>query len=651
MVRITKAFINKLNKDPIGTLSELKIDEIVTIIQKSNQAYYNQTPMFQDDIYDTIKEYLESKDPNNPILKAVGAAVNGDKVELPYFMGSLDKIKADEKAIEKFKHAYTCSYVVSDKLDGNSALFCVDSNDSNGKYKLYSRGDGEQGQDISHLLPFIQNIPKLTVSNLAVRGELIMSKQDFKSVDHKGANARNMVAGIINAKLPDLETAKMVQFVAYELINPRMVPEVQFNHMQKLGFKVAFNILVSEANLSNTYLSEILVSRRQHSDFEVDGIVIMHNHLHNRVKENPKHAFAFKNVQTMEKAEVVVTKVEWNVSKDGFLIPVVNFQPVKLAGVMIQKASGFNGKYIKDNKIGPGSRIVIIRSGDVIPYIVQTLTPAATGEAQMPEVAYEWSSTNIDIKIKAGQDAEADSLVELKNIQYFFDKIDVKGVSSATIAKVYNAGFKTIKSIINITTENLMKIDGFKEKSATNFVSGMRESINGLECVKVMDASNAFGRGFGEKKLKLILDNFPAILTERYVPTIEQLKGIKGIEQKTAQQFIVQMPKFFKFYDDCGLNSCSLAERSVKSVTGMTPVSPQSQKLKDVVVVFTGFRNKEFELLVQSQGGTVSTTINKKTTHLIVKDINGKESSKEQKARELGVRIITLENFKTEYRL
>jgi DNA ligase (NAD+) len=641
MVKITKALITKLTKNPIPTLDTLSEEDVAQIIQKANYEYRNsKTTMFSDDLFDLIKDYLEMKNPNHPILNSIGAAATRDKVELPFFMGSLDKIKNDDKLVEKFKVTYTCSYVVSDKLDGNSALYYTDNE---GKPFLFTRGDGSIGQDISHLLPFIANIPKADTKVTAVRGELIISRKDFETVKDKGANARNMVAGIINAKLPDLEIAKLVQFVAYELINPRHAPENQFDIMEKMGFKAVFHKTFSDQALNNSLLSDILVNRRKGSPYEVDGIVVMHNAMHNRVKDNPKYAFAFKSVHTMDKAEVVVTNIDWNISKDGYIIPVVQFNPVHLAGVTIQKANGFNGKYINDNKLGPGSRIIIMRSGDVIPYIVEVLTPSATGKPSMPELQYDWNKSGVDIIVKQGVDGNDD--MKLKTIEYFFNKLDIKGVSTGTIAKIFKAGFQDVRSITKITVQDLLKIDGFQIKSAEKIYSALQDGVKDVDCVTLMDASNTLGRGMGSKKIVLIVDAFPTILTKKYVPSIDELIVLKGIEKKTAEVFIQNLPAFFSFYETCGIKCGKVVEE----------VTPISTKYSGMTFVFTGFRSKELEDHITSNGGVISGTLNKKTTTLVVKDKDGKESSKIQKVKEIEdknnikIKVVSKDEFMTAF--
>ena len=627
-MRVTKKFLTDLKNNPIVVLDKLEEADIAKLIQKANLAYRNgKDLLMSDDMYDSVIEYMEKRNPEHPVLKAIGAAVtSGKKVKLPYFMGSLDKIKTDDKLIDKFTTQYKCSYIVSEKLDGNSALYTGG--------KLYTRGDGTEGQDISHLINVVKHLPKLNDGGIAVRGELIISRRDFEKVKDKGANARNMVAGLLNAKTPDLELARNIQFVAYELISPEMLPELEFKFMQDLGFKVVKAHLVSQDVMTTSYLSDVLIDSRKNSEFEVDGIVIMHNGIHKRVSgENPKYAFAFKSVATMEKAEVIVTKVEWNLSKDGYLIPVVQFNAVHLAGVMIQKAHGFNGKYIKDNVIGPGSRIVIMRSGDVIPYILEVLAPSETKQPSMPTVEYEWTDTGVDIKLK---NKDGNEELALKNIQYFFDKIDVQGVSSGTIKRLFVAGYKDIKSIIQITKDDLLKVDGFKTKSADNFMTAIKNAFKEVDCIKLMDASNVLGRGMGAKKIKLIVDNIPKIRESQYIPKTEELIAIKGIEKKTAETFVANLPAYHKFVKNIGIQCFSSKPIKSKQST--------DSSLEGQIIVFSGFRDKDLEEKIIEAGGKVSTTVSSKTTLMLVKTQDA-SSSKVVKANELGIPIKLASEF------
>lgn len=641
MFKLTKANITKLVKAPLDILKTLSEDDIASIIQQANHSYYNEKqPVFSDNIYDLIKDYLEEKNPSHPILKHVGAAVEDRKEALPYYMGSLDKIKGET---DKFTKKYPGSYLVSDKLDGNSGLFTF----TKGVSKLYSRGDGKIGQNASHVIPFIQGLPSQIKEDIAVRGEIIISKNNFEKLKDKGANARNMVAGMLNAKVPDLQVAKATKFIAYEIISPRMEPADQIPYMKKLGFEPVHNIVLQESDLTNSKLSEILTKRREDSPFEIDGIVVMHNKIHNRVNEgNPPYGFAFKSIHTMAKAEVIVQSVEWNLSKDGYLVPTVLFGSVALGGVSIQRATGFNAKFIVDNKIGPGSKIIIMRSGDVIPYIHQVLNPSETGEPQMPDVPYIWNDTEVNIMIPDEHKKDNDEL-QLKNLEHFIKKIEITGLGPGNIKKLFDAGFKTPRALFAASAKDLLKVEGFQAKTADKIHNAIQEKNGKLTCLQLMEASNTLGRGLGGKKLELITDAFPTILTSRYVPTVSELINIKGVEKTTANLFISNLPQFFKFIDDNKLG-CASAAPAPAGPSGTPLAAPSNNKLAGKKIVFTGFRNKDWEKDIKSFGGEVSSGVSKNTSLVVAKDVN-EDSTKIANAKKYGIPIISIEQFQKDY--
>lgn len=636
-MKLTQVFLKKLIASPKSVLNTLSEDEVAEIIQKANHSYYHtKKPLFSDNIFDLIKDNLEDKNPNHPILKHVGAAVSDkDKVRLPYFMGSLDKIK-DEKNIQKFVSTYGGPYLVSDKLDGNSGLYVFNEK----KAKLYSRGDGTYGQDISHLLPFLNSVPQIK-KDMAVRGEIIITKKNFEKLEHKKqANARNMVAGLINSKTPDLEIAKYTDFVAYEVIFPVLLPDMQMSFLKENGFNTVSHELYTSINIEG--LSKYLIERRNISPYEIDGIVVTDDKIYKRVSENPSYSFAFKSVLTMEEAEVIVNKVEWNVSKDGYMVPVITFNPVQLDGVSIARTHGFNAKFIKDNVIGPGSKIIIIRSGAVIPYCKEVLSPSETGEPDMPDISYEWSSTGVDI-VMSKESLENSEDVAFKNIEYFFNKLDVKGLSTGNLKKIFNAGHKIVKDILDITVEDLKKIDGFKDKMAQKVYDAILDTKKEISCVVLMDASNTVGRGMGAKKIELVLNAFPKIVSERYVPTVSELVTLKGIEKKTAELFITNLPKYFAFVDK---NKLTCYMNKEPSDTDIIPEVPFKQNLVGHKIVFTGFRDTELEDLSKVHGGIVSSGVNKTTTIVVSKDLSA-ESSKVAKGREVGAKIMSIGDFKS----
>jgi NAD-dependent DNA ligase len=276
------------------------------------------------------------------------------------------------------------------------------------------------------------------------------------------------------------------------------------------GFETVLNRTVMQKDLSNELLSEVLVKWRAEYLYEIDGVIVTDDKLYPRKSGNPTHSFAFKMVLSDQIAEVKVVDVIWNPSKDGYLKPRVQIEPVQLGGVKIEFATGFNGAFIEQNKIGIGALIQIIRSGDVIPHIRSVTTPAE--EAKMPSVPYKWNDTHVDVML---EDAASDTTVREKNITGFFRGIGVDGLSSGNIARIIAAGFDTVPKVIQMTKADFLKVDGFKDKLATKIYEGIQNKLSEASIITLMSASNIFGRGFSDKRVELVLESYPNVLTSQ----------------------------------------------------------------------------------------------------------------------------------------
>jgi DNA ligase (NAD+) len=419
-------------------------------------------------------------------------------------------------------------------------------------------------------------------------------------------------------------------------MSPRYKQSIAYEIIGKMNIPVVGNILLENDKLTLETLSNLLQKWRKDSKYEIDGIVVHHNSVHKIVSgKNPKYAFAFKTILTHEQAEVIVTDVEWNVSKHRYLKPLVKFNEVTLGGVNIKQATGFNGSFIEKNKIGPGSHIIIVRSGDVIPHILNVLTASANGKPKMPEVPYKWTDTNVDILLL---DSEKNKEQDVQSFTHFMKTLDITGVKEGVISKMYDAGYDTLGKIIRISVEEIAAIPGFQEKSASKTYE-MLQKVHEAECNKLLTASNAFGRGFGERKLKIITEEYEYVAYNRekaFKLKIEDIEKLKGMARISAMQFIEGLPKFFEFCDELGI-------KCKKEKKKGAPVDKNSI-LNGKKIVFSGFRNKEFEKNIEENGGVVTTSVSKSTDYLIVKS-EDETSTKIDKANELGVTIMTMKDF------
>ena len=617
---------------------KLKAKDLVKILKEADDAYHNKGKIIMpDDQYDLIKDHLRKIAPKNPYFKLVGfKPPEKFKIKLPYYLGSQNKIKyGNIKELDNWFSKYNkpFEYVISEKLDGISCLFIND-----GEIKIFTRGDGVYGTDITYIKDYIK-FPTKIPEGFAIRGELLLSKKNWELMKDIGANARNVVAGIINSKTINKKVLEKIEFVVYDVFSDRIKNEDALKLAKKLKFKVVKHKVFKD-RLSNEHLFELLKDFKKNSEYEIDGIVITHNKSYEiKDGENPPYSFAFKSNELLDVAQVVVTNVEWNISKDRYMKPIVQFNPVKLNGVVIKQATGFNADFIEKNKIGVGSIINIQRSGEVIPHIVSIIKEADNGLPLMPTIAYKWNKTHIDI-IADLDDKHRD--VDIKNFTFFMKSLKIKGVSEGILSKLYDNGYDTLKKIIEITKEEILEIAGFKEKSASNLLEALEE-IKKKNCNEIMIASNIIGRGLGEKKLELILKNFPEICQNKKKGLdikIEDLMKINGMGELTSQLFLDNLMKFYEFYDDLGFK-LKKVDVIIKEKDGI---------FKNIYFVFTGFRSDEIEKFIKDNGGDVENNITSKTNFLIMKDRN-KITNKIEKAVEKGVQLISKDDFVKKYKL
>ena len=617
---------------------KLNKKELVELLIKSDNQYYNSgKPIFTDFEYDEIKEYLRSIDKKNNYFKLIGADVNDDnKVKLPFFLGSQDKIKDDDKTLQKWIKKYNdpSSYIIGEKLDGISCLI-VFNNDKDNKILIYTRGNGIYGQNISHLKNKINGIPLNIKDKISVRGEIIINKSNWEKISHKGSNARNVVAGFVNSKIIDNEVAKYVEFVVYDVMEPRTNLETALITAFNYGFNVVKNIKIEYLSISTLY--DMYKEWKKLSKYEIDGLVITHNSIY-KIKsgENPKYSFAFKSLSMQEDAIVIVTDIEWNISKDKYLKPIVKFNEIKLNGVKIKQATGFNADYIVKNNIGIGSKLAIIRSGDVIPHIKEVLTQSS--KPLMPDVPYIWKGKDIilDSDIKNRDQ-------DIKIYSNFMKSLNIKGIGEGIITRLYDSSFDTLVKIINISKNELLDIDGFKEKSAMNIINALN-TIKNKNCQELMNASNLFGRGLGEKKLNLIIEKFPYICNNQEKAlelTVNDLININGMGNITASLFISNLKDFYQFYNLLNIKNDDKNDDEKKDDKKIGIID---DKYKNNTYVFSGIRDKELEKIIIANGGKIANIVSKKTTALIVKN-DDDETVKVKNAKSFNIPIIIYSEF------
>ena len=626
--------IKEIQKDGIDALQKMSKKELESILQASSDAYYNKNKFIMtDNEYDIVKEYIEKKYPKSEELKKIGAPVEKNKVALPFNMPSMDKIKPASNAVEKWSNDYKGPYVLSAKLDGISGLYSTDGPAP----KLYTRGNGSVGQDISYMIPFLRLPDPSPDTPITIRGELIMKKKTFEDkYSTKYANARNLVSGIVGSKTIDEEKYHDIDFVSYEVLNPELKPSNQMALLSEQNVDVVANQTVSK--ISNEILSELLLEWRSTHIYEIDGVICTDDRIYPREDGNPSHAFAFKMVLLDQIAEAKVLNVLWAPSKDGYLKPRIQIDPIFLGGVKIEYATAFNAAFVEDNKLGIGALIKLIRSGDVIPYIQEVVQPAT--QAKMPSEPYVWNETHVDIML---ENPEENEIVRQKNILAFMTKIDVVGLGPGNIKKIMAAGFDSVPKILAMSEADFEKAENFKSKMATKVHNSIKEKVDAATLVELMVATNIFGRGLGEKKMAPIMQTFPDIIisTDSREEKLKKVLSIKGMAAKSANLFIDNIEPFVAFMKEAKLED-KLTAGSIKTPTDTTGEFYQKK------VVMTGFRDKEILDFLKKQGADMMATVSKNTALVIIKSDDDMTGKSEQ-ATKLNVAILTKDAFMEKY--
>ena len=613
-------------------LKTLKEKEIEEMIQLMDDFYYSKNkPLLTDEEYDVLREWAEEKFPNNEVIKQghEGIVVDKKKVKLPYFMGSMDKIKPDTKVLKNWIAKFEGPYVISAKLDGMSALYC----NENGETKLYTRGKGSEGFNISHLIPYVK-LPKIT--DLAIRGELIIKKSNFEKYSKEYANERSFAAGMVNGK--NLEKSKLhdLDFVAYEVIKPELKPSIQYILLKKKKFITVINKELG--SIDQNILSKYLIKWRELYDYIIDGVICIDNNIYKRkTKGNPDHAFAFKKVMNDQVVESKVIDVLWSKTKYEYVKPKIKMQTVKIGGVNITYATAHNAKFIVDNKIGIGSVIQVVRSGDVIPKVLKVVKPSTT--LKMPDFPVKWNKTKVDLIL---EDSENDETVRDKTTLAFFKTINVDGMKEGNVKKIVGGGYDTISKILKMTVEDFLEIPGFKEKMAKKIHGSIQLQIKNASLPLLMEASNMFGRGLGENRLKLIMEAHPDILSSNLSSEEkrELVMNVDGFAEKIAMKFVKNITKFKKFMKE---NELSMVYLSVKKTFD------KSHPLYEKKILMSGFRDEDLKEKIRNFGAQISNGVSKHLDILIVKDKNTAGSKKDKAEKINTIQIMTKDEFMKKY--
>jgi NAD-dependent DNA ligase len=294
----------------------------------------------------------------------------------------------------------------------------------------------------------------------------------------------------------------------------------------------------------------------------------------------------------------------------------------------------------------------------------------------MPDEAYRWNDTHVDIILENIGD---NVTVREKQISAFFKGIEVDGLGPGNVKKMIASGFDTVPKILRMTEVDLLKVEGFQQKTAKKLYDGIQKKIDDASLATLMSASQKFGRGFGLTKIELVLEKYPQVLNPQE-RNIKVLSAIPGIGDKTATEFVERIPVFLEFMKECGLEEKITNKISKLSPTNIPPTP--SRMSNDVVIdtihplygktiVMTGFRDKELEAIIKQKGAKVSSNVKKDILALLIKDRRSQQlttenevqnrlvnsvdenqtSGKLKEARDKNIPIMTVTEFREKYQV
>ena len=646
----------------------IKSKELKTIILKNNDLYYNQdAPELDDYEYDMLqqelkaleKEFPEIQDINSPTQNIGGVAHKAfDKVTHIVKMESLQDVFSYEEIYDfdrRVKEVVSNpSYVVEIKIDGLS----VSLEYQNGIFTRGStRGDGVVGENVTNNLKTIKDIPS-KIDNapeyLEVRGEVYMTYSTFDELikeqelneEKLFKNPRNAAAGSLrqkNSKITKKRNLKIFIFNIQQSSIDFKTHSNGLNYLKEIGFKVSPRYTVF--NTINDVIKEIadIGNNRGNLKFGIDGAVIKVNDLSHRVllgstNKYPKWAIAFK--YPPEEKETTLIDIEISVGRTGVLTPTAIFEPINLAGTTVSRAILHNEDFIKDKDVRLGDKIVVLKSGDIIPAVVKVV------DHNKNSVKYEMpvNCPSCGKKVVKYKDESAHRCVNpncpaqlLRNLIHFASKkaMDIDGLGIMVMTQLVDKRLVLSASdIYKLTMDALLTLDKFKEKSATNLLN----SINNSKKNNLNKLIFALGiRNVGEKASTQLAETFRNIQNLANA-TIEEITKIDGFGLVMAESIVEYFSKD---------NTKILINNLIDSKVNFEYIGEEkTTKLQDKTIVITGtlegYSRQEIEALVIKNGGKTSNSVSKKTSFVVAGAAAG---SKLDKANKLNISILNIDQF------
>lgn len=641
-----------------------RIKELVKLLNEAGKAYYSEskeimTNFEYDKLYDELSILEEETGfvmANSP-TQNVGYEVLSElpKEAHPEPMLSLDKTKDVEvlKAWIKDKEA-----ILSWKMDGLTIVLTYED----GKLiKAVTRGNGEVGEVITNNAKVFSNLP-VTIpykGRLVIRGEAVITYSDFEKINAgiedesmKYKNPRNLCSGSVRQLNNQITAQRNVNFFAFALVSAEEVDfknsrKYQFEWLKQQGFMVVEHELVDASIIEDAVKG--FADRITTNDFPSDGLVITYDDIEyglslGRTSKFPRNAFAFKWKD--ELAETTLLEIEWSPSRTGLINPVAIFEPVELEGTTVSRASVHNISIVEELELGIGDRITVYKANMIIPQIAENLTRSRM--LHIPEKCPVCGEKTI---IKQQNDVKALYCVnekcqakQIKGFTHFVsrDAMNIDGLSEATLEKFIQCGFiKEFADLFHLNKykEDIVNMEGFGERSYINLVESVEKARN----VTLPKFIYSLGiANIGLSNAKLICSFYDQDIEKIIKAEKDDLVTIEGIGEVIADSLIGY------FADDENIRCLRDLLDEVVIEKGNVGESGE-MKLAGLMFVITGsvehFANRnELKDYIEANGGKTSGSVSSKTNYLINNDVTS-TSSKNKKAMELGVKIISEEDF------
>lgn len=644
-----------------------RIKYLVELLNEASKAYYakNEEIMSNyeyDKLYDELLE-LEAETgvvlSNSPSINVGYESVD----ELPKEqhaspMLSLDKTKSREE-LQNWLQGNPA--ILSWKLDGLTIVLTY----REGKLaKAVTRGNGEIGEVITNNARTFKNLP-LNIAYqgaLVLRGEAVISYSDFEKInkeidreEDKYKNPRNLCSGSVRQLNNEITAKRNVQFYAFSLVNAEGVDfqdsrEAQFQFLKEQGFAVVDYIRVEEDTILGAI--EEFEHRIETYDIPSDGLVLSYDSISygeslGRTAKFPRHSIAFKWADELR--ETVLKEIEWSASRTGLINPVAIFEPVELEGTTVSRASVHNISIVKALQLGIGDHITVYKANMIIPQIAENLT--RSDNLEIPKICPVCGGATQIRQVNEVQSLyctnEQCAAKRIKSFTLFVsrDAMNMDGLSEATLEKFIEQGFiHEYADLFQLEKYHdvITQMEGFGEKSYQNLQASI-ETARHTTLPRVI-----YGLGIaniGVANAKVLCKHFDYDLERMMQADVETLSAIDGIGEVIASAYVEYMQD---------ADNIAKIQNLMKELDVEVPVVEEgSQTLTGQIFVITGSLNhydnrNELKEIIEQKGGKVTGSVTGKTTCLINNDITS-SSSKNKKAKELNVPILTEDEFIEQY--